>query len=242
MQAELLSTTRLPLAVNFMLTELKHSGQLSSAFEKLAHYFTPLQTFVIACAEDDRSRLTFGQALLILEREAQYRASGPTRQGLFVYQLESLSRNRLGYAQGLLGMQHDAFYDEHWREYLALVRRQLGLRDFAELIFARSDHYVDLRRRHDPDYQPGFQPLFSAKEGQIAGANRGKDPMFLFATLQRQMSYPEVPRPPKVEKETRQIEELQQQIKILESRLSILEGEVRGDMDLSKFYVKKDEL
>ena len=34
-------------------------------------------------------------------------------------------------------------------------------------------------------------PLFAEKEGKIAKANRGRDPL-LFAALQRQLGYPEV--------------------------------------------------
>src|SRR5687768_7144028 len=50
---ELLTTTRLPVAVQFLATELKHSGMVSSGFARLAHYFTPFQTFVIRQAEEE---------------------------------------------------------------------------------------------------------------------------------------------------------------------------------------------
>ena len=35
--------------------------------------------------------------------------------------------------------------------------------------------------------------LFGEKEGKIARANRGRDPLFLFAASQRQLAYPKVP-------------------------------------------------
>ena len=41
---ELLSTTKLPLAIDYLLTELKHSGLMSPAMSKLSHYFTPFQS------------------------------------------------------------------------------------------------------------------------------------------------------------------------------------------------------
>src|SRR5437773_4812647 len=50
---ELLSTTRLPMAVQFMATELKHTGLLGSAVAKLPHYFTPFQAFVIGKSEEE---------------------------------------------------------------------------------------------------------------------------------------------------------------------------------------------
>ena len=67
---EILSTTRLPYAIQFLGTELKHSGLLSSGFARLPHYFTPFQTFVVGQAEDERKRFSLDIALLVLEREA----------------------------------------------------------------------------------------------------------------------------------------------------------------------------
>ena len=72
---EILSTTRLPYAIQFLGTELKHSGLLSSGFARLPHYFTPFQAYVIGQAEDERMRFSLDIALLVLEREASYRAN-----------------------------------------------------------------------------------------------------------------------------------------------------------------------
>src|SRR5690242_17680274 len=102
---EILSTTRLPYAVQFLATELKHSGLLSSGFARLAHYFTPFQTFIIRMTEQEAQRFSTDTALLILERETQYRAGQVSPSGLFVYQFETLSRNRLGYDEGLTAMR-----------------------------------------------------------------------------------------------------------------------------------------
>lgn len=240
LQNELLSTTRLPMAVQFMLSELRHSGLMSDAFERLPHYFTPFQAFVMKRAEDDTSRFTIQQALLILERLATYYAEGPSPAGLFVYQLEVLARNRLGYTEGLKAAESDEFYSDAWREYLRLVRGQLGIRDVAELIFARSQHYVIVRRHSEPAYEAPFQILFGEKEGKIAAANIGKDPMFLFSTLQRQLGYPVVPKPPKVDVQKNLFESILQRLTTLENKLNLLEGEVTGKMDLSKLYVHKE--
>src|SRR3954470_22896225 len=81
---EILATTRLPLAIQFLATELKHSGLLSSGFARLAHYFTPFQAFVIRQTEDERLKFSLDSALLVLEREARYRAGAFTQPALFV--------------------------------------------------------------------------------------------------------------------------------------------------------------
>jgi len=107
---EILSTTRLPMAISFLNSEMKLSGLMGPALARLGHYFTPFQTFVVTKAEEDVSRFSMDQALLILEREAKYRAGTPTAAGLFVYQFEALSRNRLGYGRGLDAIADDPFY------------------------------------------------------------------------------------------------------------------------------------
>src|SRR4029453_18784527 len=71
---EILATTRLPLAIQFLATELKHTGELASGFARLPHYFTPFQTFIAAQSEKEGLRFPITTALLVLEREAQYRA------------------------------------------------------------------------------------------------------------------------------------------------------------------------
>src|SRR3954467_3565061 len=53
---ELLSTTRLPMAVSFLHTEIKVTGLMAPAMVRIGHYFTPFQTHVIEQAEHDVSR------------------------------------------------------------------------------------------------------------------------------------------------------------------------------------------
>jgi hypothetical protein len=239
---EILATTRLPYAIQFLATELKHSGLLSSGFRLLLHYFTPFQAFVIRQMEEGSQRLSMEAALLVLEREATYRAGQPTMPGLFVYQFESLSRNRLGYDEGLASMAGDPFYDAAWRDYLDMVRRQIGVVEFSDLIYVRSELYVTEQERQSPGYEPPLAPLFGAKEGRIARANRGRDPLYLFAALQRQLGYPEVPRPKPADDMATKFLTLQAKLRELETRLKLVESEVRGQTDLTQFLGKPDLL
>jgi hypothetical protein len=232
---ELLTTTRLPYAVQFLTAEVKHTGLLSSGFARLPHYFTPFQAFVVRCTEDEKLRFATETALLVLQREAEYRAGSTTASGLFVYQFEVLCRNRLGYADGLTGMRGDPFYPPDWREYVEMVRDQVGLVDFAEMVYLRSEQYVHEKRRNEPSYEPPLPAVFGLKEGKIAGANRGKDPLFLFAALQRQLNYPEVPRPRPRDDIAAKLEAIQVRLRELDARLKLVEGEQRGQVDLSQF-------
>jgi hypothetical protein len=235
---EILATTRLPYAIQFLATEVKHTGNLSSGFARLAHYFTPFQTFVIRQTEEEKRRVSIETALLVLEREADYRAGKPTAAGLFVFQFETLSRNRLGYDQGIQAMTADPFYADDWRAYLDVVRRQIGVIDFADLIYLRSELYVAEQRRQDTGYEPPLPPLFGDKEGKIARANRGRDPLYLFAALQRQLGYPEVPRPRPRDDTAARLETLQAKLRDIELRIKLIEGELRGQVDLSQFLAK----
>jgi hypothetical protein len=239
---EILSTTRLPLAIQFLATELKHSGLLSSGFAQLPHYFTLFQAFVVRQTEQENQRINVDTALLVLEREAEYRAGPPAAAGLFVYQFETLSRNRLGYDEGLAAMLGDPVYDAAWREYLALVRRQVGAVDFADLIYLRSELYVLEQRRRAAAYEPPLPPLFGEKEGKIARANRGRDPLYLFAALQRQLGYPQVPRPRPPDDLGSKLVSLQAKFRELEMRLKLIESELRGQVDLTQFLGKPELL
>ena len=64
---ELLSTTKLPLAVGFLHTESKITGLMAPAMGRIEHYFTAFQAHVINQAELDLSRFAMDQALLVLE-------------------------------------------------------------------------------------------------------------------------------------------------------------------------------
>lgn len=242
---ELLSTTRLPFAVQFLATELKHSGLLSSGLARLSHYFTPFQAFVVRQAEKEGLRFNIYTALLVLEREAEYQSGTPTRSGLFIYQFEVLSRDCLGYDEGLTALAVDPFYDDAWRDYIELIRRQGGTIDFADLLYVRSELYVMDQRKQNPEYEPPLPPLVGEKEGKIAKANRNRDPLYLFAALQRQLGYPEVPRPrPRDDLHTK-LDQIVAKLNEWETRLKLLEGEVRGQVDLSQFgkpdLLKDDE-
>jgi hypothetical protein len=232
---EILSTTRLPYAIQFLAAELKHTGLLSSGFARLPHYFTPFQAFVIRGTEEENRRFSLERGLLALQREAEYRAGQPSPPGLFVYEFEVLCRSRLGYDEGLSCMAQDVFYGPRWSAFLDVVRAQVGLLDFADLLYWRSEWFVHDQRRNDPEYQPPEPPLLGEKEGKIAKANSGRDPLYLFAALQRQLNYPEVPRPqPRDDLEAKMLT-LQARVRELEKRLKLVEGELRGQVDLSQF-------
>ena len=242
---ELLSTTRLPMAVAFLAAEIKVSGLMAPGMARIGHYFTGFQTHVIGQAELDVSRFPIDQALLILEREAKYRAEGPTTAGLFVYQFESLSRNRLGYNRGLEAIAEDPAYDEDWQDYIQQLRARLGDVDFADLIYVRSAYLVTEQRRRNPDYVPKFATLFGEKEGKIARANRGRDPLYLFSALQRQLGYPEVPRLKRPDEAEARIALLELRVAQLENRLKATEAVVHNsddaNLDFNQVLVKPED-
>lgn len=241
---EVLSTTKLPVAIEFLKGEIVHAGRLSPGMAHLSHYFTPFQTFVVSQSEEDRSRFNQRTAFEVLQYEAQYRAGGPTPAGLFVYQFESISRNKLGYDHGMEAISQDPLYDEAWRDWILRVRLQLGAMDFADLMYLHSEDFVRERRRTtgDPAYEPVHPILFGAKEGRIARANRGKDPLYMFAALQRHLAYPVVPRVRPMFGPEREIPALQAKMAQLEKRLHLVESELKGNLDLSQYYVKPVEL
>lgn len=233
---ELLATTNLPKAVDFLTAELKLTGGLSEGMRRLGHYFTPFQAFVVGEAEREGGKFDFRTALEVLRLEAAFRGEGCSPQAAFVYQFEAIARNRLGYDRGLEAMSRDPIYDADWREWILTVRRQIGIVDFADLLYVRSAHFAQARAAQ------GFEPdgtekpiLFGEKEGRIALAHRRKEPLLLFAALQRHLNYPTVPRPQRADEQKHVLPLLVRRMERLESRLKLVEEEQRGGIDLSRF-------
>jgi hypothetical protein len=230
---EILTTTMLPFAVDFMAGELRLTGGFATAMARLPHYFTPFQSYVVSEAERAEGQFDFRIALEILQREAEYRAQGASPQGIFLFQFEALCRNRLGYDRGLDAVAGDPSFDENWREWIVTVRRQIGLIDFADMIYVRSELYRKTRQKAEKPI------LFGEKEGRIALANRRKDPLYLFASLQRHLGYPPVPHPRPEDSHRYLLPALQRRIERLETRMLLLEEELRGGINLSRFYADK---
>jgi hypothetical protein len=230
---EILATTMLPYAVDFMASELRLTGGFATAMARLPHYFTPFQSYVIAEAEKAEGQFDFRVGLEILQAEAEYRAKGASLQGIFLFQFEALCRNRLGYERGLDAVAADTIYDGNWREWIHFVRKELGLIDFADMIYARSEFFEKTQK---PTGKPA---LFGEKEGRIAAANRRKDPLYLFSALQRHLGYPKVPEQRQEDVQRYLLPALQSRVERLEMRMSIMDEELRGGVNLAK-YLKRD--
>ena len=235
---ELLTTTKLPLAIDYLLTELKHSGLMSPAMYKLAHYFTPFQSYLVSQAEEETGRFTMGAALQSLESEAKFRSAGATPQGLFFYHFEVLCRSRLNYDKGLTAISNDPLYDLIWKKWILMLRAQIGLVDTADLIFLASEDYRDKLVAANESIEGKGPFLFGPREGRIAFGNRRKDPLFLFAAMQRHLNYPKVPRIKPRDENRDLIPQLARRIERMESRIKLLEEERRGGIDITKFYEK----
>lgn len=240
LKEEVLATTKLPMAIDFLIGEIQLNGRIGDGMQRLSHYFLPFQTFIIQKAEDDYARFDFRIALKILEREAEFRSSEAwDPAALFIYQFECLARNRLGYDHGILAISEDPAYSDDWKAWIKKIRFELGTIDFSDLLYLRSEqHVLDVqKRKNDPTYAAAYPILFASHAGRIARANRGKDPLYLFAALQRQLGYPVVPRIQPAQKESLH-PGLEARIQRLEARLNLLEQEEKGGIDLSSFYTE----
>lgn len=240
---EILATTKLPMAIDFISAELNHTGVMSSAMRKLPHYFNPFQTYLISEAESDTGRFDLRTALAILEKDAAGKAESRSSVATFFFQFESLCRNSLQYDYGLSAMAYDPVYDESWRQWILDMRRKVGTVALADLVYVHSEHYLHHQARMGHESIEAAEPLlFGSREGKIALANRRKDALFFFSALQRQLKYPPVPRVEKSEDSAEVIPRLQRMIERMEVRIKLLEEEQRDKgIDLSKFYQKPEK-
>ncbi|MEM6468130.1 MAG: hypothetical protein AAF802_01075 [Planctomycetota bacterium] len=235
---EILATTRLPMAMDYLLTEVRHSGLLGPAMQQLSHYFTPFQTFLIDQSELDTGRFMMNTAFKIMEAEAKYRVAGATPAGMFFYQFEVLCRNRLNYDKGLVAVSGDPSYEDSWSRWILNLRAQIGLVDFADLIFLSSEYYQEKLKQAGESDEGRGPFLFGLKEGRIAFANRRKDPLYLFSALQRHLNYPTVPKPQPIDETQEIIPQLARRMERLEARIQLMEEERRASLDITKFYEK----
>lgn len=243
-QDEILATTKLPMALHFLVGEIRHRGRISDGMAQMNHYFSPFQAFIMSKAEDEKTRFDLLIALAILKAEAQYRADERlSPQGLFIFQFECIARNRLGYDYGMQAVANDPFFDKDWQDWILWLRKQLGSNEFCEFLYLRSDFAVEEKRRAlgDPNWQSPKPMLFGIREGRIAKANRGKDPLYMFAALERQLGYPEIPRPTPKDEDKVFHPLIEQRFDLIEKRISVMEQELKGGIDLNQFYKKPDE-
>ncbi len=240
LQHELLATTKLPMAADFLLTELKHSGLMAPAMHRLDHYFAPFQTYLIEESEREAGRFGIEVALQILRADAKYRAEQASPAGFFLFQFEVLSRNRLNYDRGLAAISNDPVYDQAWSKWILRLRAEVGLIDLADLLFLASEEY---RRRLEEARQPTEDKgpfLFGLKEGRIALANRRKDPIYLFGALQRHLGYPTVPRPRRPDPAKELLPQSARRMERLETRMTLLEQDQKQSLDITKFYQRPE--
>ena len=196
--------------------------------QQMPHYFTAFQTFVVDRAEADTARFEQTIAMMILEREARYRAENVSPAGLFMYQFECIARNRLGYHDGLNAIAADTMYDDTWREWIRQLTLQIGAHDLAELVYRASENFR-LRTASKAVV------LFGNQEGRIARANIGRVPVYFFSALQRQLDYPSVPLPQNPTPKSLP-PALEARLVRIEQRLKLIEMEQKGGIDLSRFY------
>jgi hypothetical protein len=70
--------------------------------------------------------------------------------------------------------------------------------------------------------------------------NRRKEPLFLFAAMQRHLGYPTVPRPEPVDETEDLVPQLMRRMERLELRIKLMEEERRTGIDITKFYKKEN--
>ena len=193
---ELLTSTRLPYAVQFLAAELKHTGLARHGFAKLPHYFTAFQAFVVAAGRGGEDAVPDGRPRSWCSNARPRTAPRqPTQAGAVRLPVRD---DRPQPARLPRRLRRDDGRPV-LRRRLAGIHRRTGRGRSAtstsptSSTCGRSCTCIE-QRRANPAFEPPLPPLFGEKEGKIAKASRGRDPLYLFAALQRQLGYPEVPR------------------------------------------------
>ena len=123
------------------------------------------------------SRFSMEQALLILEREAKYKSENPARRPVHFPVRVSVAKPAGLHPGTGAAMSADPLYTEDWRDYILMLQTRLGDVDFAKPHPSYYAHFVKERRKTNPEFEPKYPTLFGEREGKIARANRGRDPV-----------------------------------------------------------------
>ena len=235
---ELLSSTRLPYAVQFLVAELKHSGLLASGFEKLPHYFTPFRR--LSSGKQKRNRALPMTTLCSSWSASALQSRDSNEAGLVHIPVRDDRRNRLGYLGGTAASR-DPLYDGEWRAFVSGSKpRQVGDMDFADLVYLRSELYVQEQRR-ESIVRTFTNALFGEKEGKIAKASAAAGLHCICSPPSKGNSAIQVPR---YTQRRRQIEmgEAREETTRLETRLKLAEApRQRRPSQFGKPDLLKDE-
>ena len=90
--------------------------------------------------------------------------------GLFIFQLECIARNRLGYSEGLKMMAADPLYSEEWGRWITRLAGSLGERELAEIVYGASQHLINRRattRSPGGAAAPKLPPFLEARLNKI---------------------------------------------------------------------------
>ena len=126
LREEVLATTKLPMAIDFLLAEVKQLGTMSTAMRRLSHYFAAFQAYIIETAEDDHAQLDMKTALQLLFHDAKLRSESADPASMFFHQFESLCRHSLDYDFGLQAIAVDPIYDAKWQKWIPRYPAQTG--------------------------------------------------------------------------------------------------------------------
>ena len=175
---EILSTTNLPKAIDFLTAELKLTGALSDGMSRSATTSRRFRPTSWAKRSAKEASSISAPRWKCSGSKPAFRGEGSDAAGLVRLSVRIVARNRLGYDRGLEAMSRDPIYDDAWREWILNVRRQVGIVDFADLLYVRSEHFSKQRKAQGLDGEGREQADPVRRERRrIALAHRRKDPL-----------------------------------------------------------------
>ena len=160
--------------------------------------------------------------------------------GLFIYQFECIARNRLGYDRGMKAISDDPFFDKTWRDWILRARLRFGDDRF------RPAHLLPLGAvsGRAAETTPRLQAVVSHSVQRAGGADRQGQPREGSALYVRGVAAADRASrrsPPPGERDGPIIHPALES-GCSESRrgLSFSIREVKGEFNLSDFYVKPE--
>ena len=237
-------TTKLPLAIDFLRTEVLHGGRLNPAMAKIGHYFTPFQTFVVAAGRVGQVEVRHGDRAVNPRADGGVPGAGAFAGGAVHLPVRVRGAEPAGLRRRPAGRRRrPLFRTPRGGPGSPAWRGRWGRRTSPtwSISAATSSSRAAAGPNTTPTGGPATRCCSTARLGRIARANRGKDPLYMFAALQRQLGYPRVPKPA-APADDKLPPAQEARLARLEKRLQLLEAEQRGTgIDLHEFHAPRPE-
>ena len=138
---EVLATTKLPMAIDFLLAELRHAGVLGPAMARLRTLLHAVPGVRDSGVGRRAAAVRFADRARSAAPRGRVSGRGADAAGALSLSVRSAQPQSARLRPRPGGGRPRSGFDATWRDWIRTVRRQIGMVDLADLIYVHSEYY-----------------------------------------------------------------------------------------------------